>query len=477
MRCAFAKLLVLWCVQITRLDLAEKKLIVDEYRVAAPVIEKQGEALLQQGQQLAADVQGLHAKLERKDSLHAKNEDLVQDKLQEFNGQFKQLQQQLQTYRTEFTHTSDSLKAQLAAFVVAKNEDMHSCGQVVDDMSRCIASAATAVDKKIKTHAKASDKTITAMNKAVNKHSESAASATSEAASAVTFAGESIHAALQTQQSAVAEMQSAVAVHVNMFQELAASFVEQQAAIVMKLQDSVAQQMQALQQQQLLQQKQMEDLKLQHSAATAAAKARVMQALSLALDSGFAEQSSVVSSAVSVMQASIESAAESSAVAAATFKTTAALSADAGCSYVKACAPVAQAFTAAAATLLQHNTDAAASILSQSTAATSSAAAAHKCVAAATTKLTEAVASAVADVSAGNEKLASDVDGRLKVLLCLFSSCIFVCDDVCQEATEGAAVSAAEGSKIAAAALESTTAMSGVMEGHAAAEDTLCQNM
>lgn len=38
-------------------------------------------------------------------------------------------------------------------------------------------------------------------------------------------------------------------------------------------------------------------------------------------------------------------------------------------------------------------------------------------------------------------------------------------------------MSAAEGGKIAAAALESTTAMSGVMEGHAAAEDTLCQNM
>lgn len=426
MLCAFAALLALWFVQITRLDLAEKKLIVDEYRSVAPVIEKQGEALLQQGQQLAADVQGLHAKLERKDSLHAKNEDLVQDRLQEFNAKFKQLQQQLQTYRTEFTHTSDCLKAQLAAFVVAKNEDVHSCGQVVNDMSRCIASATTAVDKKMKTHAKSSEKTITAMNKAVTKHSESAASATSESASAVTFAGESIHAAVQTQQSAVAEMQSAVAVHVNMFQELASSFVEQQAAIVMKLQDSVAQQMQALQQQQLLQQKQIEDLKLQHSAATAAAKTRIMEALSQALDSGFAEQMSVVGSAASAMHASIDKAAESSAVAAATFKVTAALSAEAGCSYVKACAPVAEAFNAVAATLIQQNTDAAASILSQSTAATSSAAAAHKCVAAATTKLTEAVASAAADVAAGNEKLANDVDGRLKVLMCWFSSFMFM---------------------------------------------------
>jgi hypothetical protein len=441
------------------------------------VIEKQGEALLHLGQQLAADVQGLHAKLERKDSLHAKNEDLVQDKLQEFNGQFKQLQQQLQAYRTDFTHTSDSLKAQLAAFVVAKNEDMHSCGQVVDDMSKCISSAATAVDKKIKAHTKSSDKTITAMTKAVNKHSESAASAASEAASAITFAGESIHATLQTQQSAVADMQIAVTAHVNMFQELAAAFVEQQAVIVMKLQDSVEQQMQALQLQQQLQQKQIEDMKLQHSAATAAAKARIMEALSLALDSGFAEQSSVVCSAASAIHATITSAAESSAVAAANFKTTASLSADAGCSYVKACAPVAQAFTCAAASLVQHNTDAAASILSQSTAATSSAAAAHKCVAAATTKLTEAVESAAADVSSGNEKLASDVDGRLKVLPSWFSSCVFVCNDLRQEAAEGAAVSAAEGGKIAAAALESTTAMSGVMEGHAAAEDTLCQNM
>jgi hypothetical protein len=54
--------------------------------------------------------------------------------------------------------------------------------------------------------------------------------------------------------------------------------------LVAKLQESVAQHMQALQEQQLQQQKHMNDLKKQHAAATAAAKARVMDALSLALD-------------------------------------------------------------------------------------------------------------------------------------------------------------------------------------------------
>jgi hypothetical protein len=271
---------------VARCDLAEKKLVVEEFRSAAPVIEKQGEALLQISQQLAADVHGLHAKLERKDILHARNDDMVQEKLQEFNGQFKNLQQQLNTYRTSFTESSESLKAQLAAFVVAKNEDMHGVGQVVDDMSSCMCSAANAVEKKMKAHSKTSDKTTNAMNKAVVKQTESAASATSEAASAVAFAGESTHAALQTQQTAVADMQAAVTQHVAMFQELAAAFVEQQAGIVAKLQESVAQHMQALQEQQLQQQKHIDDLKQQHAAATAAAKARVMDALSLALDAG-----------------------------------------------------------------------------------------------------------------------------------------------------------------------------------------------
>ena len=110
----------LFIEQITRSELAEKKLVVDEFKSTAPVIEKQGESLLQIGQQLNAVVHGLHSKLERQESLHKSNEDLVQDKLQEFNGQFKQLQQQLQTYRTAFAQTSDSLKTQLASFVVAK---------------------------------------------------------------------------------------------------------------------------------------------------------------------------------------------------------------------------------------------------------------------------------------------------------------------------------------------------------------------
>ena len=46
-----------------------------------------------------------------------------------------------------------------------------------------------------------------------------------------------------------------------------------------------------------------------------------------------------------------------------------------------------------------------------------------------------------------------------------------------QEAVAAAAVSAAEGSKIAAAALESTTGMSAMMEGQAAEEDALCQGL
>lgn len=404
----------LFMEQMTRSELAEKKLVVDEFKSTAPVIEKQGESLLQIGQQLNAVVHGLHSKLERQESLHKSNEDLVQDKLQEFNGQFKQLQQQLQTYRTAFAQTSDSLKTQLASFVVAKNEDMKSTGQVVSDMGNCISSAATAVEKKSKAHAKASDKISAAMTKVVTKQSESAAAAASEAASAVAYAGESIQAAVETQQAAVTDMQSAVAAHVNVFQELAASFVEQQAAIVLRLQESVTQHMQALEQQQIDQQKQIDDLQQQHAAATLDAKARVMEALSLALDAGFAKQTNAVSSVATAMQATLAKSQEASSAAAVSISATAALSAEAGATYIKACVPVANAFNSAAACLHEKNGEAVSIITSSSKSAAVSAASAHKSVAAATAKLTESVASAVAEASAANEKFANDIESRLK---------------------------------------------------------------
>jgi hypothetical protein len=221
-------------------------------------------------------------------------------------------------------------------------------------------------------------------------------------------------------------MQAAVSAHVNMFQELAASFVEQQAGIVMKLQESMAQHMQTLQQQQIHQQKQIEDLKQQHAAATVTAKARVMEALSLALDTGFAQQSTVVNGSSSAMQASIVSSAESFSAAAVDFDVTASLSRAAASAYVSACAPIAHGFSAAAARMLEQNTEAADIISSQAMAAVDSAAAAHKCVAAAASKITETVASATADVNSANEKLSGDVEGRLKVTRALFdkSPCV-----------------------------------------------------
>ena len=389
--------------------------MVDEFKCTAPVIEKQGESLLQVSQQLAADVQGLHAKLERKDLLHVSNEELVQDKLQEFNGQFKQLQLQLDTYRSSFTEASDSLKSQLAAFVVAKNEDMSSAGQIVSDMNTCISAAATAVDKKMKVHSKASDKTSAALTKASVKHGDAAAAAAAEAAAAVAHAGEGTHAALETQNAAVSDMQAAVNAQVNKFQELAAAFVEQQANIVSKLQEAVAQHMAALQSQQLAQQKQIEDMKQQHAAATVSAKARVLEALSQALDAGFTQQTSVVTGTVAAMQATMATAAEASVAAAANISAAAALSTDASSKFVSALAPVADSFNTAAAHLHQQNAATAAEITLHSTAATSAAASAQKSVTAATTKLTDAVATAAADFFAANGKLAGDVEDKLKV--------------------------------------------------------------
>jgi hypothetical protein len=389
--------------------------VVDEFKSAAPVIEKQGDALLHLSQQLAADVHGLHAKLERKDSLHCSNEELVQEKLQEFNGQFKQLQQQLQTYRSAFTETSDSLKAQLAAFVVAKNEDMQSAGQIVADMNGCIASAANAVDKKLKAHIKSSDKAAAAASKLVTKQCDCAAAAASETSAAVAHAGESIHAALETQQSAIADMKTAVATHVASFQNLAAAFVQQQAVIMSQLQASVAQHMNALHRQQLDQQAQIDDLKQQHAAATASTKAAVMEALSLALDAGFAKQTTVVAKAATAMQASIACAAEASATAGVGITAAAAMSADAGCAFVKECTPVAEAFSSSADNVLSQTVSTAATITMHSNAAVLSAASAHKCIASASAKIAEVNASATADAAAASLKLVDDVDCKLKV--------------------------------------------------------------
>lgn len=404
-------------LQVTRTELAEKKLVVDDFKNTAPLIEKQGESLLQISQQLASDVHGLHAKLERKDCLHASNEELVQDKLQEFNGQFKQLQQQLHAYRSAFTETSDALKAQLAAFVVAKNEDMISAEQVVADMNSCIASANSSVEKKMKSHVKAVDKTAAATNKVVTKQTECVVLAASEASASVAHAGESIHATLQTQQSAVADMNAAVSAHVEMFQNLAASFVEKQALVMAQLQDSVSKHMQTLQQQQLCQQKQIDDLKQQHHAATVSAKAAVIEALSLALDAGFARQTTVVGSIATAMHVSICSAAEASAAVGSSVSAAAAMSADAACAFVKACTPVAEGFASASGTLLDQSSKCAATITMHSNAATDSVAAAHKNIAAASSKLAESIASATTEASAVNLKLAEDVEGKLKVSL------------------------------------------------------------
>jgi hypothetical protein len=298
--------------------------------------------------------------------------------------------------------------------VVSKNEDMTSAGQVVADLHDCISTATSAVDKKIKTYAKASEKTAASVTKAIVKQSDSAAAASLEASSAVSFASESIHAGLETQQTAIAEMKSAVAAHVNMFQELAASFVEQQSSIMSKLQDSVARHVDALKEQQMNQQKVLDDLKQQHAATADMMKLRVMDALSHALGEGFALQADVVNRAAVDFKTSAFKAAEASETATASIRTVLSMSSDASGTFVKACTPVAQDLNSVTARLYEQNAETAAAILSQATAAADAAASASKSVSSATKKLTEVAESAASDASASLEKIVVDVEKKLK---------------------------------------------------------------